>query len=55
MTKYFKKPNGIIVEASDNHDIDSLKARFEECDKNGKLVKKEAPKKTKKTKKKESK
>ena len=55
MTKYFKKTNGTIIEVSNDHDIDSLKARFEECDKNGKLVKKEAPKKTKKTKKKESK
>ena len=45
--KYFKKPNGVVIEAQPNHDLDSLKDRFEECDANGKAIKK-APKKAKK-------
>ena len=44
MAKYFKKPSGIIIEATENHDLASLKDRFEECDANGKAIKK-APKK----------
>ena len=40
MAKYFKKPNGVVIEATSSHDLDSLKDRFEECDANGKAVKK---------------
>ena len=43
--KYFKKPNGIVIEVTSNHDLESLKARFVECDANGnKVVKEEKPK-----------
>ena len=45
MAKYFKKPSGIIIEATINHDLASLKDRFEECDVNGNAIKK-APKKS---------
>ena len=45
MTPYFKKPSGIIIEATINHDLASLKDRFEECDVNGNAIKK-APKKS---------
>ena len=48
MAKYFKKPNGIIIEATENHDLASLKDRFEECDINGKSIKKVAKKSAKK-------
>tara|TARA_Y100000593_G_C4254632_1_gene308970 strand:- start:268 stop:426 length:159 start_codon:yes stop_codon:yes gene_type:complete len=44
MAKYFKKPSGVIIEATDNHNLKSLKDRFEECDVNGNAIKK-APKK----------
>ena len=51
--KYFKKPNGIVIEVTSNNDLESLKARFVECDANGnKVVKEEKPKKVKKVKKK---
>ena len=49
--KYFKKPSGVVIEVQPNHDINSLKDRFEECDVNGKAIKKapkKAPKKAKK-------
>ena len=56
MSRYFKKPNGVIIEAGSNHDINSLESRFIEVDANGNEVKKEAPKpKKKSSKKKESK
>tara|TARA_R100000781_G_scaffold114777_1_gene86909 strand:+ start:658 stop:828 length:171 start_codon:yes stop_codon:yes gene_type:complete len=56
MARYFKKPNGVIVEAAPNHDIASLKSRFVEVDADGKELKKEAPKpKKKSSKKKENK
>ena len=48
MSKYFKKPNGVIIEATANHDLDSLKDRFEECDENGKAVEKKVKKIAKK-------
>ncbi len=51
MERYFKKPTGVIVKVLPNHDIQSLKDRFIECDSNGSELKKVA----KKTKKKESK
>ena len=51
MKQYFKKPSGVIIEVSPNHDIASLKERFEECDVNGKSIKKESKKTTKKAKK----
>ena len=55
MQKYFKKLNGVIIEVTPNHDIDSLRARFEECDINGNAIKKEKPKAKPKAKKKEGK
>ena len=55
MAKYFKKPNGLVIEATPNHDMDSLMARFEECDVNGKLIKAEKKAVKKPSKKKESK
>ena len=49
MSKYFKKPNGVIIEAKENHDLASLKDRFTECNKDGSdLVKKAKPKTSKK-------
>ena len=44
MVQYFKKPNGVVIEVTPSHDLDSLKERFEECDANGKELKKEKPK-----------
>ena len=52
MQKYFKKLNGVIIEVTPSHDIDSLRARFEECDINGNAIKKEKPKAKPKAKKK---
>ena len=49
MAKYFKKTNGVIIDETAIHILDSLKERFEECDENGKAIKK-APKKTAKKK-----
>ena len=40
MAQYFKKPSGIIIEATENHDLASLKDRFEECDAYGGAIKK---------------
>ena len=51
MAKYFKKPSGIVFEATENHDLASLKDRFVECDVDGKEIKKTVKKKTKKAKK----
>ena len=48
MAQYFKKPSGIIIEANENHDLASLKDRFEECDANGKAIKKTTNKAAKK-------
>ena len=48
MAKYFKKPSGVIIEVTDNHDLKSLKDRFEECDINGKELKKASKKSAKK-------
>ena len=54
--RYFKKPNGVIIEAGAQHDIKSLESRFAEVDVDGKELKKEAPKpKKKSSKKKENK
>ena len=39
MAKYFKKPNGVVIEVNEHHDLNSLKERFEECDVNGKAIK----------------
>ena len=47
---YFKKSNGTIIKANSNHDINSLKERFVECDANGNELKKETPKKASKKK-----
>ena len=47
MERYFKKPAGYIVKyAPSKHDIESLKDRFKECDKEG-THKKKAKKKGK--------
>tara|TARA_R100000808_G_scaffold19141_2_gene41670 strand:+ start:1753 stop:1905 length:153 start_codon:yes stop_codon:yes gene_type:complete len=41
MEKYFKKPNGVVIQYnSENHDLKSLKERFEECNANGSAIKK---------------
>ena len=48
---YYKKPNGVIIEANNNHDLKSLESRFVECDAEGNEIKKEKPK-NKKSKKK---
>ena len=50
MDRFFKKGNGTIIKVGPQHDLDSLKDRFTECDANGKEVKKVA-KKAKKAKK----
>ena len=55
MGRYFKKSNGTIIEVCSNHDIDSLKSRFEECDANGNAIKKDKPKAKPKAKRKEGK
>ena len=47
MDKFFKKASGIIIKAGPQHDLQSLKDRFIECDANGKELKK-VVKKTKK-------
>jgi hypothetical protein len=52
MSRYFKKPNGVIIEAAPNHDINSLESRFVEVDASGNEIKKEAPKPKKKSSKK---
>ena len=44
MSRYFKKPNGVIIEALPNHNIASLESRFIEVDASGNEIKKEAPK-----------
>ena len=46
--EFFKKPNGVVFKVMPSHDIESLKARFEECDANGNAIKKEKPKAMKK-------
>ncbi len=39
MSKYFKKPSGVIVEYDEKkYDIESFKARFEECNEDGSKV-----------------
>ena len=46
--KYFKKPNGIIIEYdSSKHDLDSLQDRFQECNADGSAMKKPKAKKKK--------
>ena len=50
MAKYFKKHNGVVIEAKENHNLASLEDRFTECDANGNELKKEAPKKASKKK-----
>ena len=44
MERFFKKGNGTIIKATDNHDIQSLEDRFTECDENGQEIKKEVKK-----------
>ena len=49
MDRFFKKPNGDVIQVPDNQDPDNLKSwenRFIECDVYGKEIKKEkkAPK-----------
>ena len=50
MEQYFKKADGTIIKVTPNHDINSLKDRFTECDADGNEVKKEKPKKASKKK-----
>ena len=45
MEQYFKKANGTIIKVTPNHDINSLKDRFTECDAKGNEIKAEKPKK----------
>ena len=52
MSRYFKKSNGVIIEAQPQHDIKSLEDRFIECDVDGKELKKDKPKAEKKSSKK---
>ena len=45
MDKYFKKSNGLVIKYDpSNHDLDSLKDRFQECDADGSEIKKPKPK-----------
>ena len=44
MEQYFKKADGTIIKVHANHDINSLKDRFTECDAKGNEIKKEKPK-----------
>ncbi len=47
--KYYKNPNGTLIEYDpNNHDEESLKDRFEECDKDGNKIEKKAKAKKKK-------
>ena len=50
MQQYFKKASGVIIKVNSNHDLDSLKERFIECDVKGNEIKKEKPKKESKKK-----
>ena len=44
--RYFKKANGLMFKYDpSNHDMESLKSRFKECDENGKEKKPKAKKK----------
>ena len=52
MSRYFKKSNGVIIEADSNDDMASLESRFVEVDASGNEIKKEAPKPKKKSSKK---
>ncbi len=45
MEQYFKKADGTIIKVTPNHDINSLKERFTECDAKGNEIKAEKPKK----------
>jgi hypothetical protein len=49
MDRFFKKGNGTIIKVGPQHDLDSLKDRFVECDMNGEEIK--VAKKVKKAKK----
>mgnify|MGYP003133124501 CR=1 FL=1 len=40
MERYFKKPNGVIVQMHKYHNENDLKARFIECDAKGNELKK---------------
>ena len=47
--KYYKKPNGTLIKYDpNNHDEESLKDRFEECDKDGNKIEKKPKAKKKK-------
>ena len=48
MEQYFKKADGTIIKVHANHDINSLKDRFTECDAKGNEIKAEMPKKSSK-------
>ncbi len=55
MERYFKKPNGVIVQMHKYHNEEDLKARFIECDAKGNEIEKEKPKAKPKATKKEGK
>tara|TARA_R100001594_G_scaffold57337_1_gene91234 strand:- start:6019 stop:6189 length:171 start_codon:yes stop_codon:yes gene_type:complete len=52
MERFFKKPNGVVIQAHKYHNMEDLKARFVECDMEGKELKKAKPKAKPKAKKK---
>ena len=47
MDKFFKKASGMIIKAGPQHDLQSLKDRFKECDENGNPMPKKSKKKEK--------
>ena len=46
--RYFKKPNGTVIQVIPTHDIKSLEDRFVECDIDGNEIKKVVKKSKKK-------
>jgi hypothetical protein len=48
MERFFKKPNGVVIQVIPTHDIKSLEERFIECNKDGKEIKKVVKKSKKK-------
>ena len=39
MSKYFKKPSGVVVEYDEkNHDLKSFRDRFQECNADGSKI-----------------
>ena len=48
MERFFKKTNGVIIQAHKYHDLKDLATRFVECDANGNELKKKSKPKAKK-------